>query len=191
MSSGTSGPGSGVRSGTPLRRLPELNMVFPDRPPSAASNASFAGGRAPSRASTVGPTTSGAVVTGTSGGDLPSIDSYMRSAHGSTPTPRIPPGASSASSPSAQMDRIPTRAEMERHYALMRDERQRLAEMLGTTDRMLASMRRALDATASQEEGPGASTSVPLRRSSGGVGRGGESGSVWALSTTGGESSSS
>jgi hypothetical protein len=127
---------------------------------------------------------------------LPSIDSYMRSTHGSTPAPRIPSGASSASSPSAQVDRIPTRAEMERHYALMRDERQRLAEMLGTTDRMLASMRRALDATASQEEaGGGASASVPLRRSSGpgGAGRGGGdsgSGSVWALTPTG-ESSSS
>jgi len=192
ISSATGGPGAsaGGRGGTPLRRLPELNMVFPDRPQSAASNASFAGGRVPSRASTVGPS-----APGVSGGDLPSIDSYMRTAHSGTPTPRVTSGVSSSSPPSTQqLDRIPTRAEMERHYALMRDERQRLVEMLGTTDRMLASIQRALNVTASEEggggAGGGASTSVPLRRSSGDTGKGsGGSGSLWAFSA-GGESSS-
>ena len=187
VSSASGGPGAGAnaggRGGTPLRRLPELNMPFPDRPKSAASNASFAGGRASSRGSTAGPSASGA-----SGGDLPSIDSYMRATHSGTPTPRLPPGVSSSSPPSApQLDKIPTRAEMERHYALMRHERQRLVEMLGTTDRMLASMRRVLDAVAPEETASGgASTSVPLRLSGGGAARG--SGSVWALNTPGGES---
>jgi len=42
------------------------------------------------------------------------------------------------------MDGPPTRAELERHYGLLKEERTRLEAMMGVTDRMLESVRRAL-----------------------------------------------
>jgi len=55
------------------------------------------------------------------------------------------PGAGGASSSNGgYLDAPPTRAELERHYGLLKEERKRLEAMIGVTDRMLDGVRRAL-----------------------------------------------
>ena len=66
----------------------------------------------------------------------------------------VPGAGGTSSSNGGYLDAPPTRAELERHYGLLKEERRRLEAMIGVTDRMLDGVRRALrDGRASPDIG--------------------------------------
>jgi hypothetical protein len=212
-----SGSGSQiVRGGTPLERLPELNMPMPMQPssslPASLIVAAGMGEGERGRDRDVGRPLSAAshysMSTGSAGG-LPPIDAYMPSSStvGGSPPSRtqyhyhnphhthlhIHSHQVSTSSPlsgpvsvplpssvsydnhhpslsllhpnSSAPEPMPTRAELERQYTLMQEERTRLVEVLSATDRMLASLGRALELGEGDGHDAATATQGLLRRS--------------------------